>query len=173
MRVDNFPRMIEHMNTMLERHFGITSSAFAPHGTIPARYTCDGAQVSPPLTITGTPAEAQSLVLIVSDPDVPTAVRASGTFLHWLVYDIPPGVTELPEGVQIGIAGENDAGAHGYAGPCPPPQYEPREHRYDFALYALNTTLGLAPGASKQDVMDALAGHVIAEAHLVGRYARP
>lgn len=173
MHVDNFPRTIEHMSTVLQSTFTIASTAFAPGASIPTRYTCDGLQMSPPLTISGAPADTHSLVLIVNDPDVPEAVRPSRNFLHWLVYDIPAGISELPESVKIGTMGKNDRGANAYTGPCPPPQYEPREHRYDFALYALDTTLGLPGGATKEEVLAAMQGHVIAETHLVGRYARP
>lgn len=172
MRVDNFPQIAQHMR-MAQTTFSISSSAFEAHGVIPARYTCDGAEVSPPLTIEGTPESTASLVLIVEDPDVPKQLAPSGIFLHWLLFDIPPAVTEIPEGTALGTEGANQAGKTGYMGPCPPVQYEPREHRYVFSLYALDTALSLKAGSDVSEVRAAMEGHVIAETRLTARYARP
>lgn len=172
MRVDNFPQITHHMR-MAQITFGISSSAFEQMGTIPAQFTCDGTQVNPPLTIEGTPTSTQSLVLIVEDPDVPKQLMPGGVFLHWLLFNIPPAVAEIPEGMSIGTEGANQTGKTGYVGPCPPAQYEPREHRYVFSIYTLDTMLSLKKGASKADVMAAMQGHVIAETRLTGRYARP
>jgi Raf kinase inhibitor-like YbhB/YbcL family protein len=172
MRIDSFPRIVENLS-MLQKPFSLSSAAFQPSGPIPAHYTCDGEAVSPPLSIAGTPSDAKSLVLIVEDPDVPKALKPDGLFLHWLVFDIPPAVTELPEGSSIGTEGENSTGKTGYVAPCPPSDYEPRTHRYIFTIYALDTMLDLGVGATKEDVMTAMLGHVISETRLVGTYMRP
>jgi Raf kinase inhibitor-like YbhB/YbcL family protein len=141
----------------------VRSSAFDDGATVPVRYTCDGTDVSPPLHITGVPADAVSLVLIMDDPDAPR-----GTWDHWVAYDIP--VTEdIPEAVgELGTGGQNSWGRSGYGGPCPPSG----THRYIFAVYALDTMLGLDPGADKGAVLDALEGRVLAQATLTGRYGR-
>jgi Raf kinase inhibitor-like YbhB/YbcL family protein len=141
----------------------LTSTAFEHEGTIPERYTCDGADVSPPLALAEVPAEARTLVLIMDDPDAPR-----GTWDHWVAYDIPPDA-EIPEGAgSLGTDGTNSWGRSGYGGPCPPSG----THRYFFNLYALNTELGLAPGATKEQVLDAMTGHVVAQGTLLGRYGR-
>lgn len=149
----------------------LMSEVFVNNGRIPERYTCDGGNVSPPLSWEGVPAEAKSLVLIVVDPDAP-----GGEFTHWVLYDVPPDLSGLPEGVPaagevegIGVQGVNDFGRLGYGGPCPPPG---KAHRYFFRLYALDVKLGLAPGASRSDVEDAMSGHVLAVGELVGLYER-
>jgi len=142
----------------------LTSSAFAHEGLIPRRYTCDGADVSPPLELEEIPAAAVSLVLIMDDPDAP-----AGTWDHWIAYDIPATTTVIPEGVgSLGTPGRNSWGRTGYGGPCPPSG----THRYFFTVYAPDTDLGLGPGAGKSQLLDALSGHVLAEATLMGRYGR-
>ena len=142
----------------------LTSSAFDHEGVIPARYTCDGADVSPALTLAEIPAGAVSLVLIMDDPDAP-----AGTWDHWIAYDIPSTTSEIPQAVgSLGTAGRNSFGRTGYGGPCPPGG----THRYFFTVYAIDTNLGLAPGASKAQVLEAISGHVLAEATLMGRYGR-
>lgn len=147
------------------------ASIFAPGEPIPALHTCDGEDVSPPLRWSDAPAEAKSLVLIVDDPDAP-----AGTFVHWVLYDLPASASALPERIARldvvpggGSQGLNDFARVGYGGPCPPPG---RPHRYVFKLYALDTRLGLAPRKRKPDVLQAMRGHVLAEAELVGRYQR-
>ena len=154
----------------------ISSTAFKNGETIPGRYTCDGdRKLSPPLTINGVPDGAKSIVLIMDDPDIPAAVReARGieVFDHWVLFNIPADTTEIPEGVVVGMEGVNTAGVSGYTGPCPPPEYEPSEHRYIFKLYALDEMLPLSVGATKSEVLTALASHVLAEAKLTGRYSR-
>lgn len=143
----------------------ITSTAFEHEGTIPARYTCDGEDVNPPLAIADVPAEAKTLALIVDDPDSPT-----GTWLHWSAWNIPPGTREIGEGTlsASAVEGTTTFGETGYGGPCP----HQGEHRYFFRLYALNTELALAPGALRVDLEHAMAGHIVAEAELMGRYKR-
>jgi hypothetical protein len=150
----------------------ITSGAFADGEHIPPVYTCDGDNMSPPLAIAGVPDGAQSLVLIMDDPDVPTAVRPDGMFVHWVLFNIPPDTAIIPAGESVGVAGLNTRGDNAYTGACPPPQYEPTQHRYMFKLYALDTTLDLSEGATKEDVESAMGEHVMAEAQLMGLYDR-
>ena len=154
----------------------LSSPAFKNNGTIPAEYTCDGdRKLSPPLAISGVPEGTKSLVLIMDDPDIPDAVRESrgiDAFDHWVFYDIPADIEKIPEGDGVGTTGLNSAGTGGYTGPCPPPEYEPREHRYIFKLYALSAPLGLSPGATKKEVLEALVPLLLAETELVGRYSR-
>ena len=151
----------------------LTSTAFENGGLIPAKYTCDeDRMLSPQLSIAGVPAEAKSLVLIMDDPDVPKELKPDGVFDHWVLFNIPPTTTEIPEGGSAGIVGANGAGKNAYTGPCPPPQYEPSEHRYFFKLYALDTELTLQAGASKEEVEKAMQGHVVGEVQLMGRYKR-
>lgn len=145
----------------------LASSAFEHEGSIPAVYTCDKANVSPPLVFSDVPAGAQSLALIMDDPD---AVKPAGkVWDHWVVFNMPPDTAELSEGsVPPGVQGKNSGGQSAYAGPCPPDA----EHRYVFRLYALDTTLDLSEGVTKADVEQAMTGHIIEQAELVGRYER-
>jgi hypothetical protein len=145
----------------------IRSSAFEPGGNIPTKHTCDSQGVSPPLEWNGTPDGTQSFALICDDPDAPR-----GTWSHWVLYNIPPDVTRLDEGVQElpGAAeGRNDFGGVGYGGPCPP---RGPAHRYYFRLYALDTQLDLPANPTRQQVMDQTQNHIVAQAELMGRYAR-
>jgi hypothetical protein len=143
----------------------LSSPDFAQGASIPARFTCEGQNGSPTLAIAGVPAGAQSLVLIVDDPDAP-----SGTFTHWLIWNIPPGTKSLVGGALPGgaVQGTNDFGSLGYSGPCPPSG----THRYFFRLSALDASLHLAAGASREDVEGAMRGHVLGSAELMGRYAK-
>jgi Raf kinase inhibitor-like YbhB/YbcL family protein len=143
----------------------ISSSAFVHNGTIPVRHTCDGEDVSPPLAFGGVPAAARSLVLVVDDPDAPV-----GDWVHWVVWNIAPETRLVGEGnvPAGGSQGRNGWGRNGYGGPCPPSG----THRYFFKLYALDTTLPLAPGSSKRELERAMEGHVLARGELVGRYGR-
>ncbi|AFZ27997.1 phospholipid-binding protein, PBP family [Cylindrospermum stagnale PCC 7417] len=148
----------------------LASSAFEANNLIPAQYTCDGADISPPLIWEQVPRETQSLALIVDDPDAP-----GKTFVHWVVYDLPPTVRQLPEQISStktlpngGVQGKNDFGKFGYGGPCPPSGI----HRYFFQLYALDKKLGLAAGASKNQILAAIEGHILASSELIGRYKR-
>ena len=143
----------------------ITSTAFAEGGTIPKRCTCDGSNISPPLAWSGIPQGTESLALIMDDPDAP-----SGTFVHWVIYNIPATTGELTEAIQgTGTQGTNGARKQEYFGPCPPPG---PSHRYFFKLYALDRGLELAPGASKAEVEKAMQGHILAQGHIMGRYGR-
>ena len=162
----------KHMST---NEFSLTSSAFEDDGAIPSEYTCDGSNTNPPLAISGTPEGTVSLALLMDDPDIPQEVKQSRgieSFDHWVLFNISPDTTSIATGEAPGTEGNNSAGNAKYTGPCPPPQYEPKEHRYIFTLYALDTKLDLPEGASRADVAQALEGHVLAETTLVGRYAR-
>lgn len=154
----------------------LTSPAFGNGGMIPAKYTCDGERkLSPPLMISGVPSGAKSLVLVMDDPDIPNEVKeAHGieVFDHWMLFNIPPEAHEILEGQTVGSSGLNGSGSHGYTGPCPPPEFEPTEHRYIFTLYALKEMLKFDAPPTKQQVLDALAPILLEKAELVGRYAR-
>jgi hypothetical protein len=154
----------------------LTSSAFSNGGMIPAKYTCDGdRELSPPLAWSGVPEGVKSLVLIMDDPDIPEVKKEEfglEAFDHWILFNIPPETREIPEGAAAGKPGATTRGEPHYVGPCPPPEYEPREHRYFFKLYALNGMLRLNELPTKRQVLDALAPHLIEEAELIGRYSR-
>ncbi len=149
----------------------LTSKTFTANGLIPAPYTCDGQDTSPSLLWENIPTETRSLALIVDDPDAPNY-----TFVHWVVYDIPTQIRQLPEGLSTqkeklsggGTQGTNDFGNLGYGGPCPPNG----THRYFFKLYALDRVLGLNSGATKAQLQAAMSGHVLEATELVGRYGR-
>ena len=143
----------------------ITSSAFAEGSMIPKKYTCDGADVNPPLAIEGAPDTAKTLVLIVDDPDAPR-----GTWNHWLVWNIDPKTKEIKEnGVPSNaVQGTTDFGTAKYGGPCPPSG----THRYYFKIFALDKPLDLRSAAKRSDLDKAMAGHVIAEGSLMGKYSR-
>lgn len=128
------------------------------------QYTCDGEDVSPPLQWSGVPPEAARLALIVDDPDAP-----AGTWVHWVLFDMPADLRELPEGGEAGVQGQTSFGQVGYGGPCPPGG---SEHRYFFRLYALDQALGLPEGASRAEVDAAMEGHILAQAELMGLYGR-
>ena len=149
----------------------ITSPAFTQGSPIPAKYTCDGQDVSPPLKWSGMPAGTLGLVLICDDPDAP-----AGTWVHWILYNLPPMPTELTERVPAEEVltegtrqGLNDFKRVGYGGPCPP---QGKPHRYSFKLYALDVELDLKPKASKAQVVAAMQGHILAEGELMGTYQR-
>jgi len=159
--------------TMSTSTLTLTSPAFGEGASIPSRFTCDGDRsVSPALVIAGVPDGTKSLALIMDDPDVPKALHADGVFDHWVLFNIPAETREIPEGGSVGIAGANGAGKNAYTGPCPPPQYEPSEHRYVFKLYALDSELPLQAGATKADVEKVMEGHIVAQTELVGTYKR-
>ena len=151
--------------------FAISSSSFPNDGEIPKKFTCDGADVSPELSWTRPPAETQSLALIADDPDAPV-----GTWTHWVLFDLPPDTTSLPENVSKvdelphgGRQGRNDFRKIGYGGPCPPAGHA---HRYFFKLYALDRMLNLKPGSSKQELEQAVEGHVLGQTEWMGKYQR-
>jgi len=143
----------------------ITSSAFENKGSVPARYTCDGGGVNPPLDIKSVPTAAQSLALIVDDPDAPR-----GDWVHWLLWNLDPTTTILAENsVPVAaVQGTTDFGTIGWGAPCPPSG----SHRYFFKVYALDTRLDLPATARKIDLERAMQGHILEEAQLMGRYQR-
>ena len=148
----------------------LRSPAFSEGSRIPSKYTCDGKDASPPLSWTGIPAGGKSLALTCDDPDAP-----AGLWVHWVVFDLPPSATGLPEGVAAtpeisggGRQGKNDFRKIGYGGPCPPSG----THRYVFTLYAVDRTLGLPAGATRQDLLAAIKNHTLGEATLTGTYSR-
>jgi Raf kinase inhibitor-like YbhB/YbcL family protein len=148
----------------------LDSAAFAANAPIPARYTCDGENVSPPLGWDAPPASTRSLALIVEDPDAPT-----GAFAHWLIFNLPPDLRQLPEKVPPlptlpggATQGRNDFGRLGYSGPCPPDG----THHYFFRLYALDARMGLPPETGKNQLLQAMTGHILGGAELVGVYSR-
>jgi len=148
----------------------LNSQAFRPGGMIPAKYTCDGADISPPLTLPDPPAGTKSFALIMDDPDAPV-----GTWVHWVIWNIPattraleenvPKTASLPNGARQGT---NDFKRIGYGGPCPPSG----THRYFFKLYALDTTLNLPPETTKSVLEDTMRGHILVQADLIGKYTR-
>ncbi len=149
----------------------LKTTAFRPGGTVPAQYTCSGANISPALSWSQPPPGTRSFVLIMDDPDAP-----GGNWVHWVVYDLPGSARQLPEQVPAGVAiagggkqGVNDFPANGYGGPCPPPG---QPHRYFFRLYALDTILDLHAPVRRKDVDAAMKGHVVAQAELMGTFGR-
>ncbi|MBI2986036.1 MAG: YbhB/YbcL family Raf kinase inhibitor-like protein [Deltaproteobacteria bacterium] len=149
----------------------LKSSAFQSGAEIPRKYTCDGTDLSPPLRWENTPAGTKAFALIADDPDAPV-----GTWVHWVIYDLPPEPKELAEGIATSETlpngakqGINDFRKVGYGGPCPPPG---PAHRYFFKLYALDALTNLKPRVTKQQLLDAMKGRILAEAQLTGRYKR-
>ena len=167
----SFPRLAGHGLALLLFAFSaqagmrISSPDFAHGASILSQFTCDGANRSPELEISGVPSRAKSLVLIVDDPDAP-----SGIFTHWLVWNISPTTRKIGAGAAPSGAeeGTNDFGGTGYSGPCPPSG----THRYFFRLSALDAVVQVAAGASRSDLETAMRGHVIGSALLMGRYAK-
>jgi len=148
----------------------ITCPAFADNGMVPVKYTCDADEISPPLKWSNPPAGVKCFALLCDDPDAPAKV-----WVHWIIFNIPADVKELPENVpkvpklEDGtIQGLNDSGETGYGGPCPPSGI----HRYFFKLYALDTMLNLMPGVKKPEFLNALKGHILAEAKIMGKYGK-
>lgn len=140
----------------------ISSPAFLHNEKMPAEYTCDGANISPGIKVSGAPDNAKGLVLIVDDPDAPM-----GTWVHWLVWNIEPTTGEIPAGaLACGVEGITSFGSTGYGGPCPPSG----THRYFFKLYALDTFLELDKSAGKHELEQAMEGHILDRAELIGLY---
>ncbi len=148
----------------------VTSTAFREGETIPKQYTADGKNVSPPLQWSGVPDGTVSLALICDDPDAPR-----GTWVHWVLFNLPPDLTSLAEALPGNVhpggigQGSNDFGKTGYGGPSPPPG---KPHRYYVKVYALGKLLELPAGATKQQVVEAMEGHILASGQLMGRYGR-
>ena len=154
-----------------EAEMELKSTAFQEGGRIPAKYTCEGQDISPPLTWDGVPEQTQSLALIMDDPDAPV-----GVFTHWVLFNMPPDSLQLPEAISNEsqlpsdtLQGKNDFGRLGYGGPCPPPGYP---HQYRFTLYALDQQLELKAGVSKKQLLNAMQEHILAQGQLIGTYQR-
>ena len=143
----------------------ISSSVFKDNQVIPPKFTCDGDNISPPLTIADVPEQAESLVIIADDPDAP-----GGDFSHWLVWNIDPKLTEIAEGREPAgsVEGTTDFSRTGYGGPCPPAG----THRYFFKIFALDNTLNLPATTQKQDLLKAMSGHILGQGELIGLYSR-
>ncbi|MBI5124281.1 MAG: YbhB/YbcL family Raf kinase inhibitor-like protein [Candidatus Omnitrophica bacterium] len=141
----------------------ITSPAFRHMSYMPSKYTCDGDDINPPLSIENVPGGTKSLALIMDDPDAPMK-----TWVHWVVFDMLPDTKNIAENSIPGKQGHNDSNGNNYGGPCPPSG----THRYFFKVYALDKVLGLDEGVTKKDLENAMAGHILAQAELVGLYKR-
>lgn len=141
----------------------VKSPSFQPNTPIPKKYSCDGEDMNPPLTIEGVPKESKSLALIVDDPDAP-----GGTFDHWVVWDIPPSTTKIAEHTVPGTEGLNGARQKGFIGPCPPSG----THRYFFKVYALDIDLKLNAKTTKRDLEKAIQNHILGKGELIGLYHR-
>jgi hypothetical protein len=154
--------------------FTISSPAFSPNGSIPAKYTCEGADISPPLEWSGAPDGTRSFALIVDDPDAPDPAKPQRVYVHWVVYNIPANTARLSEnsakgGLPAGtMQGTNDWGKQTYGGPCPPIG----RHRYFFKLYALDTDLKGLKNATKAQLEKAMQGHVLDNTQLIGTYEK-
>jgi len=152
----------------------LVSGAFEHGAGIPRRYTCEGDDLSPPLAWSGVPAGTRSLALIVDDPDAPDPAAPRMTWVHWVLYNLPPATTQLAQGVAPAelpagtLQGKNDWKRTGYGGPCPPIG----RHRYFHKLYALDTTLPDLKQPTKDELLKAMQGHVLALAELVGTYQK-
>jgi Raf kinase inhibitor-like YbhB/YbcL family protein len=147
----------------------ISSTAFEHNASIPAKFTCEGKNINPPLAFGEVPDNTKSLTLIMEDPDVPKSIQPDGLWDHWLVWNMAPGMRGILEGQEPeGIRGKGTGGNLDYYGPCPPSG----QRRYFFKLYALNTLLDLDASSSKADIERAMAGHIIEQAELIGLYAR-
>lgn len=145
----------------------LTSPAFENKQTIPRKYTCQGEDISPPLVFSNIPDSTKTLALIMEDPDVPERIRKDQLWIHWVVYNLPPDLSGLKENQKVpGFLGLNTSGKAAYMGPCPPD----REHRYFFTLYALDKNLDLPKGVSKKELLQAMEGHILAKAQLIGLY---
>jgi Raf kinase inhibitor-like YbhB/YbcL family protein len=149
----------------------LTSSAFQAGGAIPSKFTCEGKDISPEFSWKDPPSETKTFALVLHDPDAPRA----GGFTHWVVYNISANTGRIGEGAPkqgrvsgVGLQGKNDSGKIGYVGPCPPSG----THRYVARLYALDAELPLPPGASHEELRSAMEGHILAQAELVGTYAK-
>ena len=151
----------------------VETPAFSPGAPIPRRHTCDGDDVSPPLSWSGSPPETREFALVCDDPDAP-----SGPFTHWLIWGIPKSAASLPEGIDAGDAvaslgsarqGTNDFRVRGWRGPCPPPG---KPHHYHFHVYALSERIDLPAGSTVERLRAAMSGHVVAEGEIVGTYRR-
>ena len=166
------PISIDDLKKEAKSTFKLYSPAFEYGGSIPVKYTCKGDDTSIPLSWEGYPDNTKSFLIIMYDPDAP-----SGTFIHWIVYNIPPNVNSLPEGIAkesriegLCCQGVNDFGRIGYDGPCPPPG---PKHRYFIIIFALDSMLDISGSVKLNDVLSAAKGHVLAYAEYMGKFGLP
>jgi len=170
--INDTNKINEPMTPTERREMKVAVTAFGDGESIPSTYTCDGADISPQIEWSGVPEGTRSLVLIMEDRDVPKNLRPDGLFVHWILSGISPTDRAVPEGGHVGNVGLNSGGKAAYIGPCPPPQYEPSEHRYIFTLYALDITPSFAVAPEKDIVVAMMQGHIVAQAQYTGRYKR-
>jgi Raf kinase inhibitor-like YbhB/YbcL family protein len=150
----------------------LSSSAFAAHGAMPSKYSCEGQNVSPPLAWSGAPPATKSFALIVQDPDAPDPAAPTKVVTHWVVYDLPASTTAIAEGgadlPTSARQGKNEKGEPNYMGPCPPKG----SHRYFFKLYAIDSVLPALDGSKEKEIEQAIQGHVVGSGELVGTYQK-
>lgn len=153
----------------------LTSTAFLHEEEIPPLFTCQGDDISPELHWKDAPEETKSFVMIMHDPDIPTRENPKRIWVHWILYDLPSHLTSLPEAIQAkdsppvgGFHGKNDWKRNDYGGPCPPVG----KHRYFFTLYALDDMLNLPAGKSRKEILEAMEGHILDQAELIGTYEK-
>ncbi len=159
----------DNKTPMNDKSIIVRSPAFAHEEFIPSKYTCDGENISPPIAIDNIPKETISIVLIMEDPDVPKNIREDGMWNHWVVFNIPPSSGRIGEGEEPnGVHGITTSNTLKYEGPCPPDG----EHRYFFKVYALDSILRLNEGATKDEVLETMKGHILSTGELIGKYAR-
>ncbi|MDH2907788.1 MAG: YbhB/YbcL family Raf kinase inhibitor-like protein, partial [Candidatus Nitrosotalea sp.] len=163
-RIIAAPNDLKPMPDNIQQILKVSSSAFRNEGNIPSEFTCDGQDISPPLSIANVPKGAKTLSIIMDDPDAPM-----GTFTHWIIWNIPSSKTQFAKGEKFSFPqGLTSFGMTAYGGPCPPSG----THRYFFKIYALDTELDLSEGSSVMDLQKAMLGHVITESTLMGKYSR-
>lgn len=150
----------------------LSVSGFGNGESIPSKFTCDGDDISPQIEWSGVPEDTESLVLIMEDRDIPKNLRSDGLFVHWILYSIPASEKGIAEGGSVGSPGLNTLNKAEYMGPCPPPQYEPAEHRYYFTLYALDIAPLFDVAPNKETVVNMMQGHILGQTEYMGRYKR-
>jgi Raf kinase inhibitor-like YbhB/YbcL family protein len=160
------------LGATMKATLNVSSSAFKHQGAIPAKYTCEGDDRSPPLTVAGVPPNAKTLALVIEDPDAPDPAAPKRTWAHWVAYDLPPSTRDIQEGAgnggKLGRSGKNDWDATGYRGPCPPIG----KHRYFLKFFALDRELGDLHEPTRPELLKAMEGHVIATGELMGTYQK-
>lgn len=169
------PAFLEDDNQNNQMSLTLTSNTFGPNEFIPEKYSCDGQNINPPLTISGVPEGTKSFVLVMDDPDIPNEIKESRgieKFNHWAIYNLPSDTTEITEGSALGTEGANSRGETAYTGPCPPTEFKPTTHRYVFRLYALSGSLSFEKIPTLDEVEAAARTQMLEKAELIGRYSR-
>jgi len=170
--INDTNKINEPMTPTERREMKVAVTAFGDGESIPSTYTCDGADISPQIEWSGVPEDTESLVLIMEDRDIPKNLRSDGLFVHWILYSIPASEKGIAEGGSVGSPGLNTLNKAEYMGPCPPPQYEPAEHRYYFTLYALDIAPLFDVAPNKETVVNMMQGHILGQTEYMGRYKR-